>query len=57
MDSVYRYLVLDPEGNPMAAVALPRRFVKRQNSLNHAWGFEYDEDGFPSIVRYRAGPR
>jgi hypothetical protein len=47
------WLVLDPTGAPIGALALPKEFVLRAAERERAWGFDRDGDQLTSLVRYK----
>jgi len=46
-------LVLDARGTPMAVANLPPRSRIEQATSSNVWMTQRDEDGLPSVVRYR----
>jgi len=47
-----QWLALDPAGNPIGVVSVPKNFVARAGDRTHLWGFEAEGDQLRSLVRY-----
>jgi hypothetical protein len=52
-----RYLALDAAGVPFADFELPVSSLLMHGSRTHVWLLERDDDGIPSVVRYRVDSR
>jgi hypothetical protein len=50
-----RYRALDARGSIIGEVVLPARSMLARATRSTVWVIEYDEDGVPSVVRYRVG--
>lgn len=50
------WLVLDPSGEPIGTVALPKDFFVEEAERQRAWGFDRKLGQPPVIVRYRITP-
>jgi len=56
MSADRQWLALDPAGNSIGVVSVPRTFVARAGDRARLWGFEAEGDQLRTLVRYAITP-